>query len=165
MTWRSKLMLSSDEDLSWGPAIPLPEPYLGPIKNKALEIEEGLLLCPSSSEHDGWKAHMERYRITEDRWLGAAPVGDPDDLFAIQPTLLCWSEDCIQALCRTQARVVAESWSNDGFNWRRGPVLEGGVGEYSYPAVIQAADGRIHVTYTYDRIGIRHVELDPDELE
>lgn len=53
--------------------------------------------------------------------------------------------------------------SSDGRTWRRVLTLESeplGNG-YAYPAVIQAADGRVHVTYTWDRRHIRHVVLDP----
>ena len=37
-------------------------------------------------------------------------------------------------------------------------------GGYAYPAVIQADDGRIHVTYTSGRKIIKHVILDPQQL-
>lgn len=55
--------------------------------------------------------------------------------------------------------------STDGKMWRPGPVLESVPGEYSYPAVIQAADGKVHVTYTWNRKRIKHVVLDPGELK
>jgi predicted neuraminidase len=43
-------------------------------------------------------------------------------------------------------------------------VLESEPGEYSYPAVIQAADARVHITYTWRRQRIKHVEIDPATL-
>ncbi len=43
-------------------------------------------------------------------------------------------------------------------------ALETERGEYSYPAVIQASDGKVHVTYTWKRKKIRHVVLDPGKL-
>ncbi len=50
--------------------------------------------------------------------------------------------------------------SSDGLNWRTVATLESEPGEYSYPAVIQGADGRVHVTYTWRRTRIKHVILD-----
>lgn len=56
--------------------------------------------------------------------------------------------------------------SDDGLAWRNvlpledEPVPDG----YAYPAVIQAADGLVHVTYTHNRRRIRHVVLDPSRL-
>jgi predicted neuraminidase len=56
--------------------------------------------------------------------------------------------------------------SDDGVGWRRVLTLESaplGAG-YAYPAVIQARDGRVHITYTWNRKRIRHVVLDPARL-
>jgi predicted neuraminidase len=50
--------------------------------------------------------------------------------------------------------------SADGKAWEDVAVLEKEPGEYSYPAVIQAADGLVHITYTWKRQRIKHVVLD-----
>jgi predicted neuraminidase len=55
--------------------------------------------------------------------------------------------------------------SRDGKSWETAHVLENEPGEYSYPAVIQSADGLVHITYTWRRERIRHVVLDPRKLE
>jgi len=55
--------------------------------------------------------------------------------------------------------------SSDGVSWQAAAVLEHEPGEYSYPAVIQARDGLVHVTYTWNRERIRHVVIDPAALE
>jgi predicted neuraminidase len=54
--------------------------------------------------------------------------------------------------------------TDDGDNWTTRLALEDGPGEYSYPAVIQARDGRVHVTYTWRRERIKHVALRPADL-
>ena len=57
--------------------------------------------------------------------------------------------------------------SDDGKNWT--PVLtledndENNAG-YSYPAVIQSTDGKIHISYTYIRESVKHVVLDPSKI-
>jgi predicted neuraminidase len=54
--------------------------------------------------------------------------------------------------------------TEDGRIWRDVLVLEDQAGEYSYPAVIQAGDGLVHVTYTWRRERIRHAVIDPSRL-
>jgi predicted neuraminidase len=58
---------------------------------------------------------------------------------------------------------LAIALSNDGVEWRQVLVLddEPRPAGYAYPAVIQTADGLVHVTYTWNRVKIKHVVLDP----
>ena len=53
---------------------------------------------------------------------------------------------------------------DNGETWPWRVDLETEAGEYSYPAIIQAADGQVHLTYTYRRQWIQHVTLDADDL-
>ncbi|MGI4739112.1 MAG: sialidase family protein [Janthinobacterium lividum] len=58
---------------------------------------------------------------------------------------------------RSKLRVAQ---STDGIAWHDVAVLEdGSTEEYSYPAIIQAQDGQVHITYTYNRQNIKHVVL------
>lgn len=56
--------------------------------------------------------------------------------------------------------------SDDGVTWRHVLTLESEpkTAGYAYPAAIQTSDGRVHVTYTWDRKMIKHVVLDPAKL-
>ncbi|WP_460935185.1 sialidase family protein [Spirosoma humi] len=54
--------------------------------------------------------------------------------------------------------------SDDGKTWKTLAVLESEPGEFSYPAVIQTADGLVHVTYTWKRKRIKHVVLNPKKV-
>ena len=53
---------------------------------------------------------------------------------------------------------------DEGRTWETPLALESNPGEYSYPCVIQTLDGRIHVTYTFRRYSIKHVEMDENWL-
>ncbi len=58
---------------------------------------------------------------------------------------------------RTPLNVAVSS--DYGKTWNSFLELETAPGEYSYPAVIQASDGTVHVTYTWKRRRIKHVAI------
>ncbi len=58
------------------------------------------------------------------------------------------------------------SISKDGVNWSAALILEDSpISQYSYPAVIQTADGMLHFIYTWRREKIKHVVVDPSKLK
>jgi len=221
--WWGLARTSTDAGRSWSEALRLPEGVLGPIRAKPVELPAGELLAGSSTEHAGWVVHMERFvgrapaeLSSPAAWQKTAPLNDPKEFGAIQPTLLRHSDARLQILCRSQQGVITEAWSEDagktwgrmtatslpnpsagidalrlrdgrfllvynptakgrgkldiaasrdGKAWQRAVVLEDSNGEFSYPAMIQAKDGRVHVTYTWRRERIKHVVIDPKRLD
>jgi alpha-L-rhamnosidase len=61
--WKGFLKMSNDGGCTWSQAFPLPDGYLGPIKNKIVDVD-GKSIAPSSTESGGWKVHFE---IAEER--------------------------------------------------------------------------------------------------
>ena len=59
---------------------------------------------------------------------------------------------------RTPFNVIQST--DEGKTWEDIRVLEQDWGEFSYPCIIQASDGMIHLTYTYRRFSIKHVAFD-----
>ena len=55
--------------------------------------------------------------------------------------------------------------SEDGKTWKPVLTLEKEKGEFSYPAVIQSSDGKVHITYTWQRKSVKHVILDPKVIQ
>jgi predicted neuraminidase len=51
--------------------------------------------------------------------------------------------------------------ADDALAWAAPLALESDPGEYSYPAIIQTRDGRLHMTYTWKRKRVKHVVVDP----
>jgi predicted neuraminidase len=116
--WWGMRKSSDDGGATWSEAARLPDGILGPIKNKPIEVEPGVLLCGSSTEHDGWRVHMERVVLDGWKWTKTEPLNTDQEIDAIQPTILQHGDEQLQILCRTRQRRVSASWSNDnGRTW------------------------------------------------
>jgi len=112
--WWGMLKTSEDGGGTWSVARRLPEGILGPIKNKPLQLADGTLLCPSSTEHDGWRVHFERTADLGKTWEKTGPLNDGTRIGAIQPALLTLEDGSLLALCRSRQHAIAESRSADG---------------------------------------------------
>ncbi|MBI5388513.1 MAG: exo-alpha-sialidase [Verrucomicrobia bacterium] len=116
--WWGMLMTSDDAGKTWSQPRRLPEGILGPIKNKPVRLAGGDILCPTSSEHAGWRVHFERTSDLGQTWQATKPVNDGREFGAIQPSILFHKDGRLQAVGRTRQGKVFQIWSDDdGKTW------------------------------------------------
>lgn len=118
--WWGESMYSDDNGATWAGRQKLPKGFLGPIKNKAIGLADGTVICPSSVEYSAsnWVAHMEITDETFARWTKSKPVPDPKNFGAIQPSVITHPDGTLQALFRSNGRNLIYSWSKDsGKTW------------------------------------------------
>ena len=222
-SWWGMLRTSTDAGRTWSDARRLPDGILGPIKNKPVQLADGTIVSPTSTESESepsrWQVHFERSSDGGKTWTATTPLNDGTTIAAIQPSILFRNgrgDDALLAVGRTRQGKIFSTTSDDGgrtwstlslidslpnpnagidavtladgrqllvYNpgtrgrtplavavsrdgraWTKVLVLEDQPGEYSYPAVIQTSDGRVHVTYTWKRQRVKHVVIDPTKL-
>ena len=112
--WWGMLIRSTDGGQTWSAPQKLPDGILGPIKNKPVELPDGTLLCPSSTEHSGWRVHLERTSDLGLTWTKTGPLNDGKEFGAIQPSILFHPEHKLQLVCRSAQKQITECWSEDG---------------------------------------------------
>jgi predicted neuraminidase len=118
--WWGMSRTSRDDGRTWDDAERLPEGILGPIKNKPVQLADGSIISPSSTESTDrpsiWRVHFEWTIDAGQSWIVAHPVASVDagEINAIQPTILIHSRNRLQAVGRTRSGRVFETWSRDG---------------------------------------------------
>ena len=109
--WWGEMKTSADHGNSWSESSKLPEGMIGPVKNKPVMLSDGNLLCPSSSEHDGWRVHFEHTADNGKTWHSTTAINDGKTYNAIQPSVLFHPDHQLQILCRSKEGVLLTSWS------------------------------------------------------
>lgn len=161
--WTGWVCKSLDGGKTWSEKEMLPEGFLGPIKNKPLLIDNKLI-CPSSTEENGWQLHFEILDLATGQWTKSLPKNSPDVL-AIQPSILNHGNGLLQVVARTRPTKaqregtdntrgrIATCWSRDnGMTWGETSLLDfpnnqSGIDAVtlSKPRKVKCSDGR---TYT-----------------
>ena len=113
-SWWGMMTTSDDGGRSWSAPRRLPPGILGPIKNKPIQLNDGTLLCGSSSEELGWRVHFERTPDLGRTWSRTDALNDGRAIGAIQPSLLVHPGGVLQALGRSRQGRIWEAWSSDG---------------------------------------------------
>lgn len=117
--WWGMMMSSADDGRHWSAPGRLPGDYLGPIKNKPVQLASGDILYPSSTESEDektWQIHLEKSDAEGRSWQ-YIPV-NCDTFGVIQPSILFYPNNTLQLLCRSRQNYVIQSWSKDnGVSW------------------------------------------------
>ena len=114
--WWGMLITSNDGGKTWSKPVRLPDGIAGPIKNKPVELRNGELLCPSSTEDKGWRVHFERTSDLGKTWQRTESFNtgnDGKEFGVIQPTVFFHPSGKLQALFRSRQGKVVEAWSDD----------------------------------------------------
>lgn len=165
-TWRVHFERSSDEGLTWTVTPPLASGDGRDIN----AIQPSILLHPGGRLQAIGRTQSQRIFETwsEDggrTWTPLALTALPNPNAGIDAVTLRDGRHLVVYNHTTQGRSPLNvAVSRDGRAWEAALVLEGEPGEFSYPAVIQSADGLVHITYTWKRQRVRHVVIDPARL-
>jgi predicted neuraminidase len=117
--WWGMMTVSDDDGKTWSQPQRLPDGILGPSKNKPVQLANGDILCPSSTEGaGGWRVHFERTGDLGRTWQVTGPVNDGKEIGAIQPSILFHPDGKLQAMGRTKQGKIFQIWSDDdGRTW------------------------------------------------
>jgi predicted neuraminidase len=148
--WWGMVTTSTDDGATWSPPQRLPDGILGPAKNKPIELADGSILAPASTEGNGWHVHVERSTDTGVTWSRLADLDARDNggnIRMIQPTLLDRGGGSLQMLCRTPHKRIYQSRSSDnGVTWSP-PTPTQLPNPNSGIDAVQLADGRSLLVY------------------
>lgn len=158
-----QVRLERTKDLStWSVTDPLNQPHIiEAIQPTILRHTDGRLQILCRTRHgliaQAWSSDQGL------SWTPLSPTDLPNPNSGIDAVTLADGRHLLVYNHSTTERLPLNvAISTDGIGWRQVLVLEDEPGgQYSYPAVIQTADGLVHVTYTYKRLAIKHVILDP----
>lgn len=119
--WWGLYKTSEDGGKSWSSSVKLPDGILGPIKNKPVQLSEGVILSPSSVEENNgrWKGHIEKSVDGGLTWT-KIQLDTSKKIDIIQPSILEYSKGRLQVLCRSKQGKVVQAWSYDrGNTWTK----------------------------------------------
>ena len=163
--WRLHFERSSDGGKTWKSSGPINEgKEIGAIQPTLLTYTDGRIQALNRTR--GKNKIYETWSTDDGRnWSKLAPTTLPNPNSGIDGVTLSDGRQLLVYNHTTNGRSPLNvAVSKDGKVWEAAVVLETEKGEFSYPAVIQTADGKIHITYTWNRKKICHVVLDPTKL-
>jgi len=160
--WRVHFEITPDKGQTWRRTPPINDGRIVGLIQPALlrKGKEGVVSLMRSTAGRIYFARSEDRGAT---WSKPEPLDLPNPNSGIDAVTLRDGRHALVFNPVTEGRSpLAVALSLDGHDWRQVLTLEDErQSEFSYPAVIQTRDGLVHVTYTWKRLRIRHVVIDP----
>ncbi len=165
--WACWVERSKDDGKTWrrfGP-ISVPGHPWGIIQPTLFQKSDGTLVMFVRSRGIGFICRAES-KDGGETWTDAKPMElpNPNSGCDIVQTAKFGLFLVYNPVKKGRTPLVLGHSADEGKTWKTVHTFEDQPGEFSYPAIIQAADGRLHVTYTWNRTHIKHVVLDPARL-
>ncbi len=157
--WCSRMLISEDGGERWC----LGEPIVsspGNIHACLVALDEGRVLSYLRTGGRGGFLWRTESRDAGESWTPPQPTSVPNPNAGLDLIRLA-SGDLLLA-CNPVARgrtPLALLLASPDEDWGKPLALEEGAGEYSYPTLLQARDGKIHMVYTWRRERIQHLRF------
>jgi predicted neuraminidase len=168
-SWKAHVERSTDQGKTWTLVPVDPQTELDVIQGSILTYPDGRLqmLCRSrqnriaevwsSDQGKTWGTLTKTELLNPSSGTDAVTLRNGWQILVYNPTIRGKQWD-------NGRQKLHVAMSKDGKTWTDVHVLENQErGEFSYPAIVQAADGKVHITYTWHRKKVRHVVLALDK--
>lgn len=149
--WSGFVRRSTDDGKTWSEAEILPSGVMGPVRSKPVELDDGTLICGSSTEsYKAWTCYVDITPDAGKTWTKSGPIVVPGHPYGIiQPSVFFTSEEGrLGLLCRSRGLgKICRSYSTDnGRTWSNAEPTDLPNPNAGCDAV-HLADGRIVLIY------------------
>lgn len=165
--WTSHVLISPDRGRTWEKSNDVSNPG-GNLQPTLMPLSDGRILM-HLRDHSGHGIVRKSYSSDGGRtWTDPAELTDlPNpDSGTDGVTLRSWNlAFAYNPTAKGRSPLSVAFSEDDGETWPHRKDLETDPAEFSYPAIMQGRDGRIHLAYTHQRTRIQHAEFDEEWLK
>ncbi len=161
--WSGLYKISKDQGKTWSEETLLPAGIIGPVRAKPILLDDGTLVCGTSTESwNAWASWIETTKDWGKTWNKYGPIVVPDEPYGIiQPTLFFDKDGHMRMLCRATRRIghICMAISKDmGKSWSDAEPIDLPNPSAGIDSV-NLEDGRVVLIYNHTPNSRRHLNL------
>ena len=165
----SMMAISDDDGKTWKPSLPLVG--RGPIQPALAQRKDGTLVALMRDSGDSpTRVHYSESKDNGYSWTASVKTEIPNtasvELLVLQNGKWVFVGNDMEDSRKRLSLFVS---ADEGKTWSEKYIVEENEkGSFSYPSLIQSADGNIHLTYSYHLEGnqksIKYIKIKPENL-